>query len=184
MPRTYRQKRRAQQQEDTRRRIVEAAVELHGTVGPAETTISAIAERAGVQRLTVYKHFPEEPALFAACTAQWQAHHPPPDAGPWAEIADPEERLRTALSKIYTFYANTEPMLANTVRDLPRKRELGKALAPMFAYIDHVRAILATGWATEEDTPLLAAAIGTRSTSEPGARSFASRDSGPTRPLT
>src|ERR671919_2710297 len=85
-PRKYEKKRRAEQEAETRQRIVEAMVALHREVGPARTTISAIAERAGVERLTVYRHFPDERSLFEACTGHWRASHPPPDPGPWTQI--------------------------------------------------------------------------------------------------
>src|SRR5918992_694895 len=92
-------KRRAERMEETRRRIVEATVALHTTVGPARTSISAIAERAGVQRLTVYRHFPDEQSLFRACTSHGLAADLPPDPAAWRHIADPEARLRTALAE-------------------------------------------------------------------------------------
>ena len=82
--RRYRKRRRAELEDETRRRITEAAVELHGTVGPARTTISAVAERAGVQRATLYRHFPDEEALFDACSSHWAAQHPLPDLADWA----------------------------------------------------------------------------------------------------
>jgi len=115
--RTYRKKRRAELEEQTRRRITESAVELHGTVGPSRTSISAVAERAGVRRSTVYRHFPDEAALFDACSAHWNAQKPPPDLEAWARIADPDERLRVALDQIYAYYRGTEPMLSNLHRD-------------------------------------------------------------------
>src|SRR5438034_9663481 len=87
--RPYRMKRRAELEERTRRRITESAVALHGTVGPARTSISAVAERAGVRRSTVYRHFPDEPALFAACSAHWRAANPRPDLERWSAIEDP-----------------------------------------------------------------------------------------------
>src|ERR1041384_4638138 len=93
----YEKKRRAEHEAETRRHITETAVELHGTVGPARTSISAIAERAGVRRSTVYRHFPDEAALFDACSSHWEAANPPPDMERWAAIEDAEERLRTAL---------------------------------------------------------------------------------------
>jgi AcrR family transcriptional regulator len=117
LPRKYELKRRAENVEETRRRIVEAAVELHGTVGPAKTTVSAIAERAGVQRQTYYRHFPEERQLFAACSGLWQETHTPPDAEGLREIADGAERLRAALSGLYAFYEGGEKMIANVARD-------------------------------------------------------------------
>ncbi|MGH6915745.1 MAG: TetR/AcrR family transcriptional regulator, partial [Geminicoccales bacterium] len=117
--RAYRKRLRADQEADTRRRITEATVDLHGSVGPARTTVSAVAERAGVQRATVYRHFPDEESLFAACSAHWAALNPPPDPARWLEIADPDQRLRTALEELYTWYVGTEDMLENTSRDLP-----------------------------------------------------------------
>ncbi|HEY7453410.1 MAG TPA: helix-turn-helix domain-containing protein [Thermoleophilaceae bacterium] len=115
--RPYRKKRRAELEAETRRRITETAVELHGTVGPARTSISAIAERAGVRRSTVYRHFPDEVALFHACSSHWAAQNPLPDIASWGRIGDPEERLRTALAEVYGFYERTEAMLANLHRD-------------------------------------------------------------------
>ena len=92
-------------------------MKLHGSVGPARTTISAVAEKAGVQRATVYRHFPDEEALFGACSAHWMSLHPPPDAGGWARIADPEERLRAGLADLYAWYGSDEQMFVNTRRD-------------------------------------------------------------------
>jgi AcrR family transcriptional regulator len=115
--RPYRMKRRAELEEQTRLRITESAMELHGTVGPAHTSVSAIAERAGVRRSTVYRHFPDEAALFGACSAHWAAANPPPDISLWAAIEDPDERLGTALGELYRYYRSTEAMMANLLRD-------------------------------------------------------------------
>lgn len=90
---------------------------LHGTVGPARTTIKAVAEEAGVQRSTVYRHFPDEAALFGACSAHWASLHPPPNANGWTAIADPDERLRAALGEIYAWYSSDEQMFVHTRRD-------------------------------------------------------------------
>ena len=117
MSREYKKRARARQEEETRQRITEAAMELHGSVGPARTTISAVAERAGVQRATVYRHFPDEVALFGACSAHWAALHPPPEPASWAEIADPDERLRRALHDLYAWYGSDEQMFMNVFRD-------------------------------------------------------------------
>ena len=111
MTRKYDMKRRAERQEETRQRIVEATIELHQSVGMVRTTISAVAEKAGVQRLTVYRHFPNERALFSACTGHWSAANPPPDPASWTQIAAPEERLRSALAEVYAYYRHTEPMM-------------------------------------------------------------------------
>ncbi|MFN2469658.1 MAG: TetR/AcrR family transcriptional regulator [Gaiellaceae bacterium] len=130
MARKYELKRRAERVADTRRRIVEAAVELHTTRGPGQTSIAAIAERAGVQRHTVYAHFPGERELFAACSQHWQRANPFPEGRAWAGIADPERRLRAALDDVYSWYERVEPALALFVRDIslvPAQRPLMEA---------------------------------------------------------
>jgi AcrR family transcriptional regulator len=110
-------RRRAEQIGQTRQRIVEATVALHGSVGPAATTIAAIADGAGVTRLTVYRHFPDETALFDACSAHWLSQQQPPDLSTWAQIADPGERLRVGLADLYRFYRAGAGMLALINRD-------------------------------------------------------------------
>jgi AcrR family transcriptional regulator len=115
--RSYRMHHRAESQQQTRLRITESAVELHGTVGPSRTSISAVAAHAGVRRSTVYRHFPDEAALFDACSAHWAAANPPPELGAWAAIDDPDERLRVALEELFDFYRRTETMLDNLFRD-------------------------------------------------------------------
>lgn len=104
--------------EETRRRIVEAAVELHGTVGPSKTTFSAVADMAGVQRSTVYRHFPDEEALFGACTSHWLARHPWPRPDDWRVEGDPIARLRLGLRDLYRYYDDNEQMLSNSFRDV------------------------------------------------------------------
>src|SRR3954453_7886203 len=132
--RPYRLKQRAESQEQTRRRITEAAAELHGTVGPARTTISAVAQRAGVQRATVYRHFADERALFAACSAHWNAQHVPPDPGRWAAIADPDERLRVALPELYGWFRGGRSMLHNLIRDEAESAVVRESLPPLWAF--------------------------------------------------
>jgi AcrR family transcriptional regulator len=156
MARKYEQRERAAGAEETRRRIAAATAELHATVGPARTTISAIAERAGVQRLTVYRHFPSDRELFAACSAHWLAGSPPPDPAPWTEIADPDERLATALRAIYRWYRANEGMIANTERDAPLLPALAEIADPA-SYLEPVRELLLAG---REGGALQRAAIG------------------------
>src|SRR3954453_5226831 len=108
--RTYTLRERARKQAETRQRIVEATSALHEEVGPARTTVAEIARRAGVQRLTVYNHFPDDAPLIGACSAHFVARHPPPDPGAWAQVDDPPERLRTALTQIYARFHETEAM--------------------------------------------------------------------------
>ena len=148
--RKYELKKRAERQEETRRRIVEATVALHLEKGPAATKISEIARRAGVQRVTVYNHFPYETSLLAACSSHWRALHPAPDPAQWAATADPAERLRLGLRELYAWYRETEPMTANVLRDaelLPALRSIIES--GLGAYLAGVResliAPLATG---------------------------------------
>lgn len=117
MTRSYEKKKRAEREAETRRRIVEATVALHTSVGPARTTISAIADKAGVQRHTVYSHFPEEETLFAACTNHWALLHPFPQAELWETTPDPVERLTLALRDIWAWYAAVESELELFLRD-------------------------------------------------------------------
>jgi AcrR family transcriptional regulator len=115
--RRYQLKARAESQRRTRQRIVQATLELHQEVGPAQTTIAEIARRADVQRLTVYTHFPEEAELFGACQAHWLSLHPLPDLGAALALADPVQRLQAVLRSYYGWYRETEPMAANVQRD-------------------------------------------------------------------
>jgi AcrR family transcriptional regulator len=159
MTRKYDMKRRAERREETRQRIVEATIELHQSVGMVRTTISAVAEKAGVQRLTVYRHFPNERALFSACTGHWSAANPPPDPASWTQIAAPEERLRSALAKVYAYYRHTEPMISNVVRDAevhPLTREMAE---PFFQLFERMRYVLATGWGLEDEQRALLLAV-------------------------
>jgi AcrR family transcriptional regulator len=143
--RPYRKRQRAADEERTRRRITEATVALHETVGPVRTTVKAVAERAGVQRATVYRHFADETALYAACQAHWLERHGPPDAAPWGAIADPEERTRTALPALYRFYREGEGMIANLYRDEPHVETLQRMLPPMRAQLDAIGDLLLKG---------------------------------------
>src|SRR5687767_7292869 len=111
--RTYQKKRRAEREAETRQRIVEATVALHREVGPARTTISAIAERAGVERLTVYRHFPDQRSMFEACTAHYATQVPGPDPATWADIEEPGERLRAVLLAFYDYYRRAEDVLTH-----------------------------------------------------------------------
>jgi AcrR family transcriptional regulator len=143
--RRYRKRRRAAQEDETRQRITEAAVDLHGSVGPARTTVSAVAECAGVQRATVYRHFPDEQALFDACSSHWLQAHPLPDLEEWATIADPEERLRVALDRVYAWYERGEQMLEKTTRDAVTVPALEPSMAAFGAWIDAAADVLMRG---------------------------------------
>ena len=150
--RKYEMKKRAERQRETRRRIVEATVELHLTRGPANTTISEIAQRAGVNRLTVYNHFPDLSDLLKACARSWTERHPAPDSTPWARIGDPQQRLRTALTELYGFYARTEPMRGNVLRDAETMPALATLLeGSVVPYLEAVRDLLAEGWEVSDD---------------------------------
>lgn len=159
--REYRLNKRAAEMAETRRRITEAAVDLHGTVGPARTTMSAVAERAGVERHTVYRHFPTEAELFGACSAHYLAAHPLPDREPWKAIEDPRERLARALGELYAFYEQTEPMFTNVMRDAGLVKAMEPTLIPLRDYLTTVTQLLASGFSGDGARPcLLEAAIG------------------------
>lgn len=145
--RRYEKKARAAQEQATRMRIIDAAIDLHGTVGPARTTISAIAENAGVRRATVYRHFPDERALFLGCSSAWRERNPPPAPATWASIADPAARLEAALAAVYDWYERVEPMLTAVLRDaeaVPVVQEVQES--GRLAYLSAVEDGLAAGW--------------------------------------
>jgi AcrR family transcriptional regulator len=146
-PRPYQKRERARQEEATRRRITEAAVELHGTIGPARTTVTDLARLAGVSRMTVYNHFPTEHDIFVACSSHWAAAHPFPDPGGWVSAADPADRLSRALGELYRWYQENQGMLANVLRDTPLLPSIQPVMAAFWSpYLNRVVATLARGW--------------------------------------
>jgi AcrR family transcriptional regulator len=153
----YNLKRRAERQEETRLRITRATLELHETLGPSKTTISAIAERAGVGRPTVYSHFPDELSLGKACSSLGLAENPPPDPEPWDKISDPEQRLRVALTELYAYFHRRERLLANVLRDAEREWELNanvrEIMKPMITHWERMKETLAAGWEVSSDHP-------------------------------
>jgi len=158
--RKYQKKRRAEQESETRGRIVEAVYALHGEIGPARTTIKAIADRAGVERLTVYRHFADEGAIFAACDAHFRLEIPPPDPAAWAGIVDPAERLGAALMAFYGFYRRGENLIANAERDAGGLPALAVVMARRDAILAAVREDLLAAWAVgDRSRTRLAAAI-------------------------
>ena len=143
--RKYELKKRAEEVAETHLRITEAAIELHGTVGPSRTTLSAVAKRAGVERRTLYRHFPTEADLFAACSTHYFTANPWPDLGPWRAIRDPRRRLEQALDELYAYYERTEPMFSNVLRDAELVDLARDAVAPLDAYLEEAVEILTVG---------------------------------------
>jgi AcrR family transcriptional regulator len=133
MTRKYELKKRAERQVETRQRIVEAAVELHRTKGPARTTVSDVARAAGVQRHTVYAHFPQERELLLACSGHYAQLHPAPDPAEWGSIADPAERLAHGLREVYEYFESTADMMSSVLRDAE--------IDPLVREIVHVRRV-------------------------------------------
>jgi AcrR family transcriptional regulator len=146
MKRKYELKRRAERQAETQNRIVEATVGLHTSIGPARTTIAAIAERAGVQRHTVYAHFASERELMAACSAHWTGLHPFPDPVQWSEVADPELRLRAGLAALYDWYERVEGDVAIFDRDAKIHEVTAELVARRRERTSRLRDDLARGW--------------------------------------
>lgn len=138
LKRSYSLKERAKSQDETRQKIVVAAMELHEEIGPRATSISAIAERAGVQRLTVYRHFPTEDDVLMACSSHWMSLHPPPGPEAWAAEADARVRARKALSAFYAYFSGTRTMLARVHDDAGAMPALQK---PMSGLLEHLSAV-------------------------------------------
>jgi AcrR family transcriptional regulator len=144
--RKYEMKQRAERQAETRQRIVEAVVSLHREIGPARTTISAIAERAGVERLTVYRHFADETEIFAACSAHFDTEVPPPNPSAWVDVEGAADSLRAALGAFYDYFRRGEDMLAHVTRDVHSSPTLAAAAAPSMAFVAAVRDALVEKW--------------------------------------
>jgi AcrR family transcriptional regulator len=143
--RPYRMQRRAELEAATRTRITQSTIALHQELGPARTSISAIAEHAGVRRSTVYRHFPDEEALFAACSSHWRAANPAPDPHGWVSIADPGERTRTALGELYAFYRRTQEMYISLLRDEPIVPIVKRHLRAFHDYVCGIEEVLMAG---------------------------------------
>jgi len=166
----YELKKRAERQEETRLRIARAALELHEILGPALTTRSAIAQRAGVTRPTVYSHFPDDLSLGKACSSLGLSENPLPDPGRWEEISDPEERLRAALGDLYSYFRRGERLWANILRDRellyangdPEALEAdAEIMGPILSHWDRMKETIAAGWGPSEGIPrVLLGAIG------------------------
>ncbi len=144
--RKYKLKQRAERQAETRRRIVEATVTLHTTLGPMHTTVAAVAKRAGVERPTFYRHFPTLNDLFGACSSHHWATNPPPDPQAWLAIKNPEARLRQALSELYADYERQELGMWKILRDLEDMPELRPFAARRIAHRKQVCKVLTGAW--------------------------------------
>jgi AcrR family transcriptional regulator len=146
----YNLKARAERHQQTRQRIVETAMELHKIHGPAQTSITDIAKRAGVERQTVYNHFPDELSLLKACSAHNRTLNPPPDPEPWRLIADPESRLRRALAEVYAYYRRNEQMQANVTRDAQANPNVRKVFEARIKHQERMRDALGAGFFLEQ----------------------------------
>jgi len=149
--RSYKMRERAKSQEETRQRIVEATMKLHEEVGPRATTISAIAEKAGVQRLTVYRHFPDEAAVFQACTSHWLSLNPPPNPAEWADETDPREKLSKALSAFYRYYKATRRMWTVSFRDVADVPALQGPMEEFEGFVASVAKDIAASFGSDEN---------------------------------
>ena len=151
--RAYRKRKRAEAEAETRRRITEAAVELHGTVGPANSTVTQVAKLAGVSRMTVYNHFPTDVSLFVACSSHWADQNPFPDPSRWTD-PDPAERLGAALEELYGWYGRKQQMLGNVLRDTPVVPALAEVMGGLWTgFMDAVVHALEDGWPSPAEEP-------------------------------
>jgi len=144
--RPYVQRVRGEQVADTRARIVEAIMQLHQEIGPRNTTVSAIADRAGVERLTVYRHFKDEAAMFAACSHRYLELNPPPELSDWSGELDPVCRARRGLVTLYSFFSRTAPMFEKVYRDVSESAALKKVMGGFDAYFRQLADDLADSW--------------------------------------
>jgi len=143
--RPYKMKRRAELEAQTKQRITESAVALHGTLGPARTSMKAVAEHAGVPRSTVYRHFADEEELFGACSAHWAMENPPPDITQWEKIGDPSERLEVALGELYAFYRRAGGMIDKCLRDEAAVPVVGQLMGAYHQLMQAITEILMRG---------------------------------------
>ena len=146
MNRPYQLKNRAESQNRTRQKIVDATIELHQTKGLSATTMSDIAERAKVGKVTVYRHFPDVSALISACSGQYFQRHPFPDIEKWQRIHDASARLRQGLHDVYGYHRETEPMMVQVLaeaRDHP-------VMIPYHSHWQRAADVLAEAWSTPE----------------------------------
>jgi AcrR family transcriptional regulator len=143
--RPYKMKRRAELEAQTKQRITESAVALHGTLGPAHTSMKAVAEHAGVPRSTVYRHFADEEALFGACSAHWAMENPPPDVSRWPRIGDPNDRLAVALEELYGFYRRGGGMIDKCLRDEAAVPIVGQLMGAYHQLVELITEILMRG---------------------------------------
>lgn len=132
---------------------------LHEELGPRNTSISAIAERAGVQRLTVYRHFPDESAVFQACTAHWLSLNPPPDPADWAQTSDPVDRFKSAVGAFYDYYSRTRKMWAGSYRDVGDVPALQAPMAEVAAFMRGIADDLVAAFGGEGDTDRLSPTV-------------------------
>ena len=144
--RKYTKTKRAEQQEQTRERILEAVIALHEELGPANTSIKAVAERAGVQRLTVYRYFPDDDSLFQACTSRWLQLNPPPNVADWAKIQKADEQTYAVLLAFFRYYRQTESMWKGAYCDVEEIEALKNPMARFEAYLDQARDDLLAPW--------------------------------------
>jgi AcrR family transcriptional regulator len=159
MPRRYVMQQRAETRDATRLRIVDAAIDVRSTRG-GNRTVTAVAARAGVSRLTVYRHFRDDGALAMACMTRFVEIHPPPDPSAWVPIEPRAARLRHSLTELHGWYRDNEAMLTNSAVDQFADPRLAEVLAPISAGFDAMQRVVSAGWSDEVGaSPLVDAAI-------------------------
>ncbi|MBX3069199.1 MAG: TetR/AcrR family transcriptional regulator [Thermomicrobiales bacterium] len=143
--RTYRKRKRAVSEAETRQRIVDAAIAMHQSKGNA-ATISEVARVAGISRITLYRHFPDELALLTACTSHYMEQHPLPDLATWTAIEDPIERLRKALADVFAYHRENVRMMTAAEHGVAENPTLSQLLQPLVEYWEAAVAVLTLGF--------------------------------------
>jgi AcrR family transcriptional regulator len=139
-PRKYDMTRRASAAAETRRRIVDATLELHGEQGIAATSWDDIAARAGVGVGTVYRHFPSLDELIPACGEITRERIALPDPSLFDGLDTPAERLEHLVREAFAIYERAAPQL-RAIRSEPdvhpNVAEAGEAVeAALTALVD------------------------------------------------
>ena len=112
MPRRYSTVRRAAMAQETRQRIVDAALALHAERGILGTKPAQIAARAEVALTTFYKHFPALGSLVRACTTRGRELIPAPDSAIVSALPPvPAVRIERMTRTLFEYYEAREPWL-------------------------------------------------------------------------
>ena len=125
-PRRYRSDRRQAGVDETRRRIVGAAVALHAEQGAMATSFAQVAKRADVAVPTVYKHFPNQAALLQSCTGHVFACSPALGPEIYRGLATAEARLAALAKAAFAVHRFQAPWMRRGIHEAALMPDLAK----------------------------------------------------------